>query len=459
MAFGLATGGPTIVRLHDWLSLRAGTHSDHPAVVAGARSATYAELDRETDAAARRLAALGVTAGDRVAAALPAGLELVTLLHAAARVGAALVPLDARLTASERRAQIDETAPRLVVEEPLAGEQADLAPRWGIDLDAPWTILFTSGTTGQAKPVGLSHRNHVASAIASAWGLGVAPDDRWLCVLPLFHVGGLAIPIRSAVYGTTAVVYDGFATATVADTIARGEITLASLVPTMLRRLADAGLERAPALRAILLGGASAPPDLLRWAEEQALPVVRTYGMTETASQVATEPAPGAGARALPGVQLQIGRSGEILVRGPMVASGALDPGGWLRTGDRGRLDGRGLLHVEGRLDDVIVTGGENVSAVEVEEALLAHPNVADAGVVGLPDREWGEAVVAFVVPAPGAAPSPGELIEHGARRLAPFKVPKEVRLVAALPRNAQGKLVRSRLGEEPPSGPPTTAS
>nr|MBA2255917.1 AMP-binding protein [Thermoleophilaceae bacterium] len=165
-------------------------------MVAGGRGVTYAELDREADTAARRLAALGVTAGDRVATTLPAGIQLVALLNAVARVGAALVPLDARLTASERRAQLDETAPRLVIEEPLAGEQADRGPRARIDPDEPWTILFTSGTTGRPKPVALSHRNHVASAIASAWGLGVAPDDRWLCVLPLFHVGGLAIPIR-----------------------------------------------------------------------------------------------------------------------------------------------------------------------------------------------------------------------------------------------------------------------
>jgi len=428
-------------------------------VVAGGRGVTYAELDREANTAARRLAALGVTAGDRVATTLPAGIQLVALLNAVARVGAALVPLDARLTASERRAQLDETAPRLVIEEPLAGEQADRGPRGRIDPDEPWTILFTSGTTGRPKPVALSHRNHVASAIASAWGLGVAPDDRWLCVLPLFHVGGLAIPIRSAVYGTTAVVHDGFATATVADTIARGEVTLASLVPTMLRRLADAGVECAPSVRAILLGGASAPPELLRWANERRLPVVRTYGMTETASQVATEPAPGAGARALPGVDLRIGAGAEVLVRGAMVARGALDRDGWLHSGDHGRLDERGLLHVEGRLGDVIVTGGENVSAAEVEEALLAHPGVADAGVVGLADREWGEAVVAFVVPARGASPSAGELIEHGARRLARFKVPKEVRVVAALPRNAQGKLVRSRLVEGAADRSANTAS
>jgi O-succinylbenzoic acid--CoA ligase len=399
-----------------------------------------------------------VAAGDRVGTTLPPGVELVALLHAVAIVGAALVPLDPRLRVAERRAQIAQVEPRLVVDEPLGGAEAELDAEAGRgDPDAAWTILFTSGTTGRPKPVALSHRNHLASAIASAWALGVAPDDRWLCVLPMFHVGGLAIAIRSAVYGTTAVVHERFDADRAAAVIASGDVTLASLVPTMLQRLADAGLERAPALRAILLGGARAPDDLVRWAAGRGLPVVRTYGMTETASQIATEPLstgqPG-GARLLPGVELRTGPREEILVRGPMVARGSLAGDGWLHTGDRGRLDSVGLLRVDGRLDDLIVTGGENVSPAEIERALLAHPAVVDAGVAGVSDREWGDAVVALVVPSAGASPSSEELRDHCRARLARHKVPKRVRLVSELPRNAQGKLVRARLAEAARAGP-----
>lgn len=414
------------------------------------RAVTYAELNDEAEATARRLAARGVAPGDRVATTVGPGIGLVALLHAVVRVRAALVPLDARLAAPERRAQLAEVSPRLVVDEPLDGPEAELERRAVLDPDSPWTILFTSGTTGRPKPVVLSHRNHWASAIASAWALGVSPDDRWLGVLPVFHVGGLAIPIRSAVYGTAAVMHERFDADRAAAAIAAGEVTLASLVPTMLRRILDAGLDGAPALRAILLGGAHAPEDLVRRASERGLRVLRTYGMTEAASQIATEPLDGernGGARILPSVGLRIGPGEEILVRGPMVARDSLEDDGWLHTGDRGRLVGAGLLHVDGRLDDVIVTGGENVSAVEVERVLLEHPAVADCGVAGVPDPEWGQAVVALVVAA-GAAPSGAELLDHSRARLAGFKVPKRVRVVAALPRNAQGKLMRARLAD-----------
>jgi O-succinylbenzoic acid--CoA ligase len=300
------------------------------------------------------------------------------------------------------------------------------------------TVILTSGTTGEPKPVYLTAANHEASAIASAWNLGVSPDDRWLCCLPLWHVGGLAIPIRSAIYGTTAVLHDGFDAARVREEIESGDVTLVSLVATMLHRLIDAGLREWPALRGALVGGGPIPEALREWAEGRGFPLIPTYGMTETCSQVVT------GGRALLGVDLRIADDGEILVRGPMVAAGSLAGDGWLHTGDRGRLEDDGSLHVEGRLDDMIVTGGENVAAAEVEEALLSHPAVADAAVVGRPDEEWGEAVTAYVVM--GAEASDGELIAHCRDRLARHKVPKSVHRVAELPRNASGKLLRREL-------------
>jgi O-succinylbenzoic acid--CoA ligase len=266
----------------------------------------------------------------------------------------------------------------------------------------------------------------------------VHPQDRWLCCLPLWHVGGLAIPIRSAIYGTTAVLHDGFDAGRVREEIESGSVTLVSLVATMLRRLIDAGLSSWPALRGALIGGGPIPAGLLDWADETGFPLIPTYGMTETASQVVT------GHRPLLGVDLRIGAGGEILVRGPMVAPGSCDGDGWLHTGDRGRLDGEGRLVVEGRLDDVIVTGGENVAAAEVEEALLAHTAVADAAVAGRPDAEWGEAIVAFVVLSGEA--SDDDLLRHCRDRLPGFKVPKAIERREELPRNAAGKLVRTHL-------------
>ena len=435
--------------MDDWLSTAARLRPDHPAVLADDGDLTYRRLDEEASRAARRMAALGVGDGDRVATTLPAGAAFAALLHGAPRLGAALVPLNTRLEEADLRRLRDRSGARLTVEAPLAGDEADVPLRSRLDRDRPHTVLHTSGTTSTPKAVELTARNHHASALATARRLDVDDGDRWLCVLPLFHVGGLAILLRSAIYATTAVVHQTFDPGRVRAELESGEITLASLVSTMLHRLREGGLERAPGLRAALLGGGPIPAGLLDWAREHRLPVAPTYGMTETASQIVTVPPEEAlrGIRAgqpLDGVQLRISTGGEILVRGPMVAPGELDSDGWLRTGDLGSLDAAGRLSVEGRLKDTIVSGGENVMAGRVEEALRAHPAVEDAGVAGLPDPEWGERVVAWVVLAGEA--SEGELLIHCRERLAAFEAPKEIHRVDGLPRNAAGKLRRSEL-------------
>ena len=283
----------------------------------------------------------------------------------------------------------------------------------------------------------LTRANFEASARASAAVLGVQPDDRWLCCLPVFHVGGLSIFTRSAIYATTVVAEPGFDARRVKDLLEAGEATLASLVPTMLARLRDAGLERAPRLRALLLGGGPIPDDLLAWALETGLPVRPTYGMTETTSQIATADVGEPLSRALPGVEIHIADEGEILVRGPMVAAD-----GWLHTGDRGALTEDGLLEVHGRMDDLIVTGGENVAAAEVEAALREHPGVTDAAVIGVEDDEWGRAVMAFVVTTAAV----DDIAAHARARLPGFKAPKRIVVLDELPRTASGKVERAQL-------------
>jgi o-succinylbenzoate---CoA ligase len=418
-----AIGPRTIVALDEWLTSAARARPDHPAVVAGGRAVTYAELHERADRLARRLA---VAAGERVRAPAVAGLEFCELLHALPRLGAVLVPLEAR---EQPAAPARRAAPA-----------APASLRATVDPHAVHSVIHTSGTTGAPKPVELTYANHAAGAAASADALGVAPDDRWLCPLALHHVGGLSVLIRCAINHTTAVIHAGFDVERVKATLESGEVTLASLVPTMLVRLRAAGLRRAPGLRAIALGGGPIPAGLLDWARDSGIPVVPVYGMTETCAQIVA----GSPGRVLRGVELRIAADGEILVRGPMVASGSLRRDGWLHTGDAGRLDEQGLLHVEGRIKELIVTGGENVAPLEVEQALLVHPAVADAGVAGRPDPEWGEAITAFVVlrePATAA-----ELRAWCRARLAPHKVPKAVHAVEELPRNAGGKLLRDRL-------------
>jgi o-succinylbenzoate---CoA ligase len=424
----------TIVALDEWLTQAARRRPDHPALDAEGRTLTYGELGVAAARTARRLIALGVGGGDRVATALPPGVAFCELLHALPRLGAVLVPLDPR-----DPVRVDA---RITVTAPVAGAEADVPLRDTVDPDAVHSVVHTSGTTGRPKAVELTYGNHAASALASADALGVHPCDRWLCPLPVFHVGGLGVLIRSVINATTARVHDRFDTGAVKDVLEGGEVSLASLVPTMLVRLRAAGLRRAPGMRAIALGGGPIPAGLLDWARGAALPVVPVYGMTETCSQV-TAGSPG---RPLRGVELEIAADGEILVRGPMVARGSLGPDGWLHTGDLGHLDQDGGLHVDGRVKELIVTGGENVAPIEVEQALLSHPAVADAGVAGRPDPEWGEAVTAFVVLRRPATAD--ELRAWCRERLAPHKTPKTVHEVAALPRNAGGKLLRDRLGD-----------
>ena len=388
-----------------------------------------------------------------MATTLPPGLHFAALVHATPRLGAALVPLNTRLAEREMREQERAGRARLTVSEPLTGPQMAVELRSDLDPGAVHTVLFTSGTTSKPKAVELTSHNHAASARASTGNLGAREDDSWLCVLPLFHVGGLAILLRSAMNATTVVLHDGFDADSVRDALEGGQVTLVSLVSTMLHRLREAGLTQAPGLRALLLGGGPIPSSLLDWANELELPVAPTYGMTETASQVVTvspaEALQGLGAgHPLEGVDLRVAHDGEILVRGPMVASGSLAPDGWLHTGDLGSLDSEGRLRVEGRRASLIVTGGENVMADEVEDALRTHPAVVDAGVIGVLDEEWGERVVAYVV-RDGEVSEP-ELVQLCRTRLGSYKAPKEVNFVAELPRNAAGKLVRGRLGARP---------
>jgi O-succinylbenzoic acid--CoA ligase len=387
---------------------------------------------------ARQLAGLGVGPGSRVAVALPPGLEFAALLHAMPLLGSVLVPLNTR---DPRHVPAHD----LLVESPLDGSEADIEPRSPQPEDT-WVILHTSGTTAAPKPVELTYGNFRASAAAAAANLPLSADDRWLCVLPLFHVGGLSILTRSAYAGSEAVVHERFDADAVAESLESGEATVVSLVGTMLRRLQDRGLSGAPALRAALVGGGPVPRDLLDWGRSIGLPLLLTYGMTETCSQIATAvPGDHGGyAKPLPGVELRIGPDGEILIRGPMVSRAALAADGWLHSGDRGRLDADGYVYVDGRIKDTIVTGGENVAAAEVEEALVAHPAVADAAVVGRPDPEWGEAVTAFVVVSGDA--SDDSIVAHCRARLAGYKVPRAIVRVDELPRTASGKLLKGSL-------------
>ncbi|MDQ2807743.1 MAG: o-succinylbenzoate--CoA ligase, partial [Chloroflexota bacterium] len=345
-------------------------------------------------------------------------------------------------------------------------------PHSAIDLDALQAILYTSGTTGQPKGAMLTYGNAWWSAVGSALNLGTHRDDRWLVCLPLFHVGGLSILWRSVIYGVPAIIHDGFDAVAVNAAIDAEGVTVVSLVSVMLARMLDArgGRPYPATLRAVLVGGGPVPQPLLERCAALGVPVVQTYGLTETASQAATlAPADalrklGSAGKPLLPTQIRIagpdgdaaaGIVGEILVQGPTVTPGywgrpdATDRAlrdGWLHTGDLGYRDSEGYLYVVDRRDDLIISGGENVYPAEVEAVLGAHPAVREAGVVGAPDTRWGQVAHAAVVLRSGQAATADELRAWCRSQLAGYKVPAVILFMDELPRNAAGKLLRRAL-------------
>ena len=457
-----------------WLQRAAAARPGGLALQTPHGSLCYSELLADASAGAAELAARGAKPGQRVAIALPPGLAFAQALHACLLLGAVAVPVDLRLAPAERERIAAGAA--VCLEEPLSPHSpgATATDRYVAtrhDLSATAVVIHTSGTTSAPKPIELTYGNFLWSALGSAVALGLDPDERWLCALPLAHVGGLSILLRSAIYATTAVIHERFDTDAVLAALREQNITLVSVVATTLARLLDAGLERPPALRCALTGGGPVPPALVSRAREAGVPISLTYGLTEACSQVTTTPVAatdGVGVRPIrpaapPGLtgparpldagpplfctRVQISTDGEIMVAGPTIAPGLADGEGWLRTGDLGVIDEHGRLQVTGRMADTIVSGGENVAPAEVEAVLEAHPQVLEAAVVGRPDDQWGEAVTAWVVARPGVEVDFASLMAHCNQMLAPYKAPKDYMLTdEPLPRTPSGKLLRSKL-------------
>ncbi|GCF12277.1 2-succinylbenzoate-CoA ligase [Haloarcula mannanilytica] len=484
----------------DLVTHRADATPDRMAMIAAdsGNAVTYRKLDTAVDSVAADLDRRREASDATVATLLPTRPAVGTLLFAAMRLGATLAPLNVELDAATLRTQLStveadllvcgdntaelaaETAPCPVVsvDRDLSGAvatdrapadvSADVTPA-ALSHDDTQLVIFTSGTTSDPKGVRLTVRNLVASAVASSYRLGVLPDDRWLVCLPTYHMGGLAPFVRSALYGTGVVVQRSFDADATQDVISNRSVTGVSLVPTMLSRLIEAGWEPPTSLRFVLLGGGPASEDLIERCRERGIPVCPTYGMTETASQIATaRPETAfehAGTVGQPLVCTDVtvvadgdpcdpGERGEIVVDGPTVTPGYLNSDGeafgdyGFRTGDIGYRDGDGRLWIEGRVDDQIVTGGENVDASTVAATIRDHPAVDDAAVVGLSDDEWGQRVAALVV----GDVTPETVREHCDDRLAAYEVPKTVRVVDGLPRTASGTVdreaVRSLLSE-----------
>jgi malonyl-CoA/methylmalonyl-CoA synthetase len=448
---------------------------------------TAGELAERSAAAAGRLAAAGLAAGDRVLLSAAPSIELISTYVGALRYGLTVVPANTAYTEAELAHVVADARPALaVLDDPgrvapfassLLVAAPDLAGLPAAGGDPPLDraaaqdvalIVYTSGTTGRPKGALLTHANLLASAHAVRLAWRWQPDDRLASCLPLFHVHGLGVGLHGTlVTGASAVVLPRFEPAAVADAIREQRASLLFGVPTMYHRMADSPyLAELARLRLAVSGSAPLPADLHAAIEAGCgQRVLERYGMSETIMLVSNpydgERRPGTVGFPLPGVSVRLApRAGgvrEIEVSGPNVISGYLNrpeaaaesftPDGWFRTGDLGILDDDGYLRISGRAKELIISGGYNVYPREVEEALRAHPSVADAAVVGTPSAEWGETVVAFVVPAgTGSAALQAELAQWCAQRLAPYKRPREWRWIEAVPRNALGKVVRHEL-------------
>ena len=473
-----------------WVEIQAARRPHDEAVAWRGNSVDWFELRERAESLARRLDSALASRPRVVALLARPSLRFLEVLHAAQLAGVTLAPLPARGTEADWQRILASTKPGLVLhgsefDEVAARLGRTAGGRW-LDVDAgldrepagrgslapilpdhAWLLVHTSGTTGVPKAVELRNDQLAAAAAAVIERLGCRPGERWLAAMPMHHVGGLSVPVRAAVGGLGVVLHEGFDACAVRRSLDADAVAWVSLVPTMLASVLDvAPGEPAPrALRGAILGGGRLPPRLVDRAAGLGWPLVATYGMTETAAQVTTSHErdasahPGSAGHPLRGIELRIDSPdpdgvGEILLRGTQVSSGHRAGGAgaaetarddWLRTGDLGRLDDEGRLWVETRRTDLVVTGGENVRPEEIEDLLLEHPGVVDAGVFAVEDEHWGQLVAAALVVAPDA-PNDDELATWCRARLPGFKVPRRWIRLDRLPRNAAGKLERLRL-------------
>jgi O-succinylbenzoic acid--CoA ligase len=474
-----------------FLSPRAALSPHLPALLwNGGRSVlTYAELAARVEQAAVALGRRGLKSGDCLAVWLDNSAEYVILIHAALRLGLTLLPLNRRLSEAERTWQVEQAGCQEVItpenlknflgdgfgDQDLHGKPLSYHgyAKYTSNLetqpaDSAALLMFTSGTTGRPKAAQLTLSNLLAAARASSERLQTRLGERWLLCLPLYHIGGMSILFRACLDGLTVVLQERFEPDETLRLLREKDANLISLVPTMLYRLMpyfESGASL-PDLRLILLGGSATPPSLLQRALDCNLPIALTYGLTEACAQVATalpetvRHKPGTVGKPLPGVRVEIknetgqtcatGQVGEIVVSGPGIMPGYLGHPplveGRLRTGDLGYLDEDGDLWVVSRRSDLILSGGENVYPEEVEQALLQHPAVEAACVVGLPDAEWGQQVAAAVV---RRDPCEAEELLHFLRgRLAGYKIPRRLVFLGTLPYTASGKLKRMEVAE-----------
>lgn len=469
----------------NWIKQRAYLTPNRVALSFHDEQWTFKELYLTSVSLAYKLNTLRLTNGKRVAILAPSTPPLIRLLYACMQAQCEMVLLNGRLAKQELAYQVEdaEVDAILVADEELAKlpddariipfsklyetteSEYEIAPQW--EEDFALTIMYTSGTTGFPKGVCQTVSNHSSSAISSALNLGISEKDTWLCTVPIFHISGFSIVVRSLLYGMKIRLYEKFDAKKCAREIMEGTVTKMSVVSVILENILSemeqAGQKAHPHFTTALAGGGPVPVDYLKRAEKLDLRVAQTYGMTETSSQTATlaneDAMTHTGSAGKPlffneiKIDVKDGDSiGEILIRGPHVTPKYIGRfkdkpttiDGWLHTGDVGYLDEQGYLYVVDRRSDLIISGGENIYPAEIENILLGHPNVKEAGVCGVEHDKWGQVPVAFIVAKKQMTEQ--EIIHFCTQHLANYKVPKQVHFVSRLPRSGSNKLLRRKL-------------
>jgi o-succinylbenzoate---CoA ligase len=478
-----------------WLDKRAFLTPNKKAIhLKNGISYTFSELRDDAIRFAKQLYGAGIKKGAHIALLSNNCYEMVVAIHALSYLQAKIVLLNTRLTTNELLFQYEDSeSSNLLYDDSIKERHRDFIektdslsfqevnlkspitfPYTGeMNLNEPFTIMYTSGTTGFPKGVLHSYGNHFWSATSSVLNLGLEKDDSWLAAVPLFHVSGFSILVRSVLYGIPVYLHEKFVAKDVAKQMKVQGVTTVSVVTVMLEELLrEFGNHPPDSLRCMLLGGGPAPKGLLEKCKVKNIPVFQTYGMTETSSQIVTiSPNDalrklGSAGKPLFTAQLKIMddekelpayKVGEIVVKGPMVTQGyfkredvnrAFFRDGWFYTGDLGYLDEEGYLYVLDRRKDLIISGGENIYPAEIEGVLKEHDAIFDVGVVGQEDEKWGQVPVAFIVLNKGWTITNEELNRFLKDKLARYKIPKKVYILEKLPRNAAKKLLRRTLLE-----------
>ena len=448
-------------------------------------SLTFKELYNKSKQIAQKLNNLNINPKDRIAILSTNSLDMLMTIHALSYLDAIVVLLNTRLTSSELNYQIKNSeATLLITTEELCQEKkletnkvktfteikelkqnVDKPLNESVNLNDIWTIMYTSGTTGLPKAVGHTYGNHWWSAISSGLNLGIHADDKWLSPLPMYHVGGSSVFIKSIIYGMSVYLLPHYNKERLSNVLHEKEITIASLVTLMLADYLDSleGQTSPAKLRAILLGGGSVPETLLNKAKDKKIPLFQSYGMTETSSQIATlsptdniRKLGSAGKPLMPAevkVNAKTNEIGEVLVKGPMVISNYFNneeataesfKEGWLKTGDLGYLDEENFLYIVDRRSDLIISGGENIYPTEIENTLLNHDNIKEVAVVKKTDDKFGYVPAAFIVlKNKNYKPDFSSYLKDS---LAKYKQPKEYIFIDELPRTASNKVKRFEL-------------